>query len=377
MNARSPFPIPTLLAPGRRPRAGRKPIRAVLLAAAILAGGAGIAGDVSAEDRSINIYSYRQEFLLQPLLDAFKADTGIGAKVVYLQAGALERLAAEGANSPADVVLTSDIAQMVDVAEAGLLRPIASAKLAANVPAHYRDPDGRWFGLTTRGRVIYASKDRVKPGAITTYEDLADPKWQGRVCTRSGKHPYNVSLLASIIAHKGEAAAEAWARGLKANLARKPQGNDRGQVKAVKDGVCDVALGNTYYMGLMATNEKEPEQKEWAAAVRIVFPNQPDEADAKDPLRVRGTHVNASAGAVTKNAPRAADAQRFLEFLSDTGAQAIYAGQDFEYPVKAGTPLHPLVASWGAFKADAVNLDGVARLRDLAVKIMDRVAFDL
>jgi iron(III) transport system substrate-binding protein len=223
-----------------------------------------------------------------------------------------------------------------------------------------------WFGLTTRARVIYAHKDRVKPGEITSYEDLAAPHMKGRVCIRSGKHIYNVSLLASIIAARGEAAAEEWARGLKANLARRPQGNDRAQVKAVFNGECDVALGNTYYMGKMVTNEKSPEQKEWAAAVNLIFPNQSD----------RGTHVNISGAAVTKSAKNKAEAVRLIEFLADDEAQKIYAERNFEYPVRAGVPLHPIVASWGAFKADTVLLSNVARLRTLATKIMDRVRFD-
>jgi iron(III) transport system substrate-binding protein len=220
--------------------------------------------------------------------------------------------------------------------------------------------------LTTRARIIFAHKERVKPGEVTSYEDLAKPHMKGRVCTRSGKHVYNVSLLASIIASQGEAAAEAWAQGVKANLARKPQGNDRAQVKAVYHGECDVALGNTYYMGKMMTNEKNPEQKQWAAAVNVIFPNQDG----------RGTHVNISGAGVTKSAKNKANAVKLIEFLSSETAQKIYAEDNFEYPIKAGVALHPIVASWGAFKADELFLSEIAEHRTQATRIMDKVRFD-
>ena len=336
---------------------------AVLLAAALAASPAW-AGEV-------NIYSSRQPFLMKPLLEAFTAATGIEVNMAYMKRGMLERLRAEGANSPADAILTTDIGNLDNHAKAGLLQPIESRVLEANIPAQYRHPDGLWFGLTMRARVIFVHKDRVRPGEVTSYEDLADPKMKGRVCSRSGKHAYNISLLASIVAAEGEAAAEAWASGVKANLARRPQGNDRAQVKAIKEGECDVALGNTYYMGKMATNEKQPEQKEWAAAVRIVFPNQ----DGPNQIG-RGTHVNISGAAVTKSAKHRDDAVKLIEYLSGDAAQAIYAQRNFEYPVKPGVPLLPLVASWGDFKADSTLLSKIAEYRITASKIMDRVAFD-
>ena len=331
---------------------------AVLLAAA-LASSPAWAGEV-------NVYSSRQPFLMKPLLEAFTEATGIEVKMAYMKNGMLERLRAEGANSPADAILTTDVGHLDNHAKAGLLQPVESRVLEANIPAQYRHPDGLWFGLTMRARVIFAHKDRVRPGEVTSYEDLADPKMKGRVCSRSGKHAYNVSLLASIVAAEGEAAAEAWASGVKANLARRPQGNDRSQVKAIKEGECDVALGNTYYMGKMATNEKHPEQKEWAATVRIIFPNQDG----------RGTHVNISGAAVTKSAKHRDNAVKLIEYLAGDAAQAIYARRNFEYPVKPGVPLLPLVASWGNFKADSALLSKIAEHRITASKIMDRVAFD-
>ena len=314
----------------------------------------------------VNLYSYRQPFLIKPFLDVFTKQSGIKVNVVYAKKGMLQRLKAEGRNTPADAVLTVDISRLNALANAELLQPIKSSVLEKNVPAQYRHPDGLWFGLTTRARVVYAHKTRVKPGEVASYDDLAKPHMKGRICTRSGKHSYNLSLLASIVAAKGEQAATEWARAVKANLARRPQGNDRAQVKAIKEGICDVSLGNTYYMGAMATNEKKPVQKTWAAAVNVLFPGQSD----------RGTHVNISGAAITEHAKNKANAIKLLEFLSKNFAQKMYADQNFEYPVKAGVAWHPLVASWGKFKADKINLNKIAKYRSTAAKIMDRVDFD-
>ena len=327
----------------------------------VTGGGLAVAGS-----GEVNLYSYRQPFLIQPMLDAFTKETGVAVNVVFAEDGMLERLKAEGDNSPADAVLTADIGRLNDMVEAGVLQPVRSDVLERNIPAQYRDPEGLWYGLTTRARVIFASRDRVKPGAVATYEDLAAPELKGRVCTRSGKHEYMVSLIASVIANVGEDKAEAWLRGVRDNLAQKPQGNDRAQAKAIHEGICDVAVANTYYMGKMATNEEKPEQKAWAESIRIVFPNQND----------RGTHVNVSGGAVTRSAKNRDNAVRLLEFLSGDYAQELYADQNFEYPVKAGVPINPLVASWGTFKADTVSLADVAKYRSAASKMVDRVGYD-
>ncbi len=339
----------------------------IVFAAMIVGAATGMAAMASsASAGEVNLYSYRQPFLMKPLLDAFTKLTGIEVNMVYLKQGLLERLKAEGANSPADLVLTSDIGNLHDLVEAGLLQPGKSTILETNVPAQFRHPGGLWYGLTTRARIIFAHKTRVEPGEVATYQDLAKPHMLGRVCTRSGKHVYTVSLLAWMIAANGKAAAEAWASGVKANLARRPQGNDRAQVKAVYHGECDVALGNTYYMGKMATNAKNPVQKKWAAAVNVIFPNQND----------GGTHVNISGAAITKSARNKANAIRLIEFLSGAQAQRIYAEDNFEYPVKAGVELHPVVAAWGPFKADETLLSKIARHRAEATRIMDRVRFD-
>ncbi len=343
--------------------------QSILRRAVVLSGVLGIAamsaGSFAAAEE-VNLYSSRQPFLMKPLLKAFTEETGVKVNMVYLKKGMLERLKSEGANSPADLILVSDIGNLHNHDKAGLLQPVKSKILAANIPQQYRHPAGNWFGLTVRARVIYASKARVKPGEVTTYEDLADPKMKGRVCIRSGKHVYNVSLLASIVVAKGTEGAKDWAEGLKANLARKPQGNDRAQVKAVFEGECDVAVGNTYYMGKMATNKKDPVQREWAKAVDIIFPNQKD----------RGTHVNVSGAGVTKAAKNRANAVRLIEFLSSDAAQKIYAETNFEYPVKPGVPLHPMVASWGKFKADKAYLSKIAGQRGTATKLVDQVAFN-
>ena len=329
----------------------------------------GLAGGVlnsTAAPQEVNLYSYRQPFLINPMLSEFTRKTGIKVNVVYAKKGMLEKLKAEGMNSPADAVLTVDIGRLNDMVEADILQAVKTPVLESNIPARYRHPDGLWYGLSTRARVLFVSKDRVKKGEVTSYEDLASPKLKGRVCVRSGKHPYNLSLISSMIVHKGKPGARRWLEGLRANLARKPQGNDRAQAKAINEGVCDVALANTYYMGKMATNEKHPEQKKWARGIRIVFPNQGG----------RGTHVNISGAAVTKSAKNRDNAIKLLEFLSGDFAQKLYAGQNFEYPVKAGVERHPMVAGWGRFKADEIDLTEIARHRITATRLIDETGFD-
>lgn len=309
----------------------------------------------------VNIYSYREPGLMEPLLKAFTAKTGIKTNVVFANAGLNERLAAEGRNSPADVLLTVDISRLVEAKDAGITQPIPAAAIA-NVPAAYRDGDGHWTALTMRARVAYASKERVKQDAIT-YEELADPKWKGRICTRSGQHPYNTALLASIIAHKGEAAAEAWAKGLKDNLARKPAGGDRESVRDVQAGLCDIAIGNTYYMAAMLKN---PEQKVWADAVRIIFPNAND----------RGSHVNVSGAALAANAPHKDEALKLIAFLASPEGQSIYAETNNEYPVDPKVEASAMVKSWGKLKADELPLLNIAKYRKQASEIMDKIGFD-
>ena len=314
----------------------------------------------------INLYSYRQPFLIQPMIDEFTEQTGIKVNVVFANKGMVEKIKAAGANNPADAILTVDVGRLDALQQAGLLHPVSSKVLDETIPAHLRHPEGLWFGLTTRARLALVSRDRVKPGEIETLADLADPKLRGRICTRSGKHVYNVALVASVIAHEGEEAAEQWLTGVRDNLARKPQGNDRAQAKGVYEGVCDVAISNHYYMGKMATNVKKPEQMEWAKSVRVQFLDQ----------KGHGNHVNISGAAVIKDAKNMDNAIAFLEFLAGEKAQTMYATVNFEYPVRAGVKTDPLVESWGGFKADKLSLEDIARHRKAASRLVDKTEFD-
>jgi iron(III) transport system substrate-binding protein len=320
-----------------------------------------LAVPVLAED--INVYSHRQPELIQPLVDAFTAETGINVNVAFVDKGMAERLVAEGDRSPADLVLTVDIARLTQIVDAGVTQPVQSDMLEANIPDTLRDPGDQWFGLTARARIVYASKDRVAPGEVTTYEDLADPKWKGRICTRSGTHDYNVALTAAVIAHHGEETAKTWLEGLKSNLARKPEGGDRDQILAIAAGECDIAIGNTYYIGEMLA---DPEQKAAAEAVNVVFPTFDGD----------GTHLNISGIAMTKAAPNKENALKFMEWLSGDEAQKIYAETNNEYPVKPGVARSALVASWGDFTPDSVPLTKVASLRATALKLVETVDFD-
>ena len=311
----------------------------------------------------VNIYSYRQPFLIEPLTTAFTDKTGIKVNIVYLRKGMIERMKAEGKRSPADVILTVDISRLSALVEAGLTQQVVSQILSTNVPEKYRDPAGHWFGLTTRARIIYVSKERVRTGEIKSYEDLADPKWRGKVCTRSGLNAYNLALTSAIIHHHGEDYAKKWLDGFKQNLARKPQGNDRAQVKAIWAGECDLSIGNTYYMGKML---KDPEQADWAKSVNIVFPT----------FEGGGTHVNVSGIGMAKFSPNKENALALMEFLSSGEAQEIYATANFEYPIAPGTKVDDLVKSWGSFNADTVNLMTIAKLRKKALKLTEIVDFD-
>ena len=250
------------------PSFSRSPSRRAVIAAAL---GAVIFSPAASAGETVNVYSYRQPALVQPLFDGFTAATGIAVRVLFAENGLVERIAQEGQNSPADVLLTADAGRLVEAASRGVGAPVTSPAILSKIPANLRDPAGQWFGLTMRARVLYASRERV-PETALSYEDLALPKWQGRICIRPGNHPYNLGLIAAMIAHLGEDGARTWLQGLKANLAVKPSGNDRSQAKSVYAGECDLAIANTYYLGLMLTDTKEPEQQEWAKSLRIIFP---------------------------------------------------------------------------------------------------------
>lgn len=311
----------------------------------------------------VNIYSYRQAYLIEPLLDAFEKETGINTNVVFAKKGLAERLEREGRNSPADVVMTVDISRINELVERDLVQGVENATLNQNIPENLRHPEGKWFALTTRGRLIFTSKERVEEGELTTYEQLADDKWNDRICTRSGKHPYNIALFSSMLAHHGEEETKAWLEGLKDNLARKPQGGDRDQIKAIAEGVCDVSIGNSYYYGNMLQDEN---QRAIAEQVRLVFPN----------AEGRGTHVNISGIALTKSAPNRDNAIKLMEFLSSAEAQRIYAEANTEYPANPEVQPSGLVAEWGEINPDDLSLQQIADYRNAAVKLVDRVDYD-
>ncbi len=331
------------------------PTLAVLLLSANLAHADGV----------VNIYSYRQPELLQPIFDKFTTETGIAVRMIYAEKGLIERLQQEGPLSPADILLTSDVGRLVEATDKGLVQPVDSPLLHTNIPAELRSPDNQWFGLTLRGRVVYAAKQRVAQNAIT-YEELADPKWKGKICTRPGDHPYNLGLIAAMIGARGAEATKTWLAGLKANLAIKPSGTDRSQAKSVFAGECDLALGNTYYLGLMATNDKEPEQKEWAASIKVLFP-----ASAQ-----MGTNVNISGMVLTKAAPDKVNAIKLMEFLSSAEGQKTYADLNFEYPVNPAVQPADIVKSWGNLPRTNLNLLDVAKYQSDAAKMVDEVGFN-
>ncbi|MEM7243532.1 MAG: Fe(3+) ABC transporter substrate-binding protein [Pseudomonadota bacterium] len=311
----------------------------------------------------VNVYSYRQPFLVQPLFDAFTAETGIKVNVQFLNKGMIERLQAEGDRSPADLILTVDISRLTAVVDAGVTQAVDLPVLEENIPAEFRDPAGHWFGLTSRARIVYAAKDRVAEGEIQTYEDLADPKWKGKICIRPGTNAYNLALTSAVIAHNGEEAAKSWLEGVKSNLARKPQGNDRAQVKAIWAGECDISVGNTYYMKKMLDDQ---EQKAWADSVRIVMPK----------FEEGGTHVNISGMAMTKAAPNKDNAVKMMEWLSSAEAQEIYAETNGEYPLIPGSSPSELVASWGDLNPDDLALVDIANLRGTSLRLVEEVNFD-
>ncbi len=324
------------------------------------------AGAAVAADNEVNVYTTREPGLIQPLLDIFTKETGIKANTVFIESGIAERLQAERENSPADVIMVVDYGMLEDMVERGLTQAVKSDVLDAAVPANLRDPDGHWFALSMRARVIYASKERVKEDSMT-YEDLADPKWKGRVCIRSGQHPYNNALFAAMIAKDGEAKTEQYLTALKDNLGRTAGGGDRDVARDILADICDVGLGNSYYVGLMRSGTGGPDQQEWGDAIKVILPTFADHA---------GTHVNISGAAVAKFAPHRDNAVKLLEFLVSPEAQADYASGNYEYPVLAGAKLDPIVAAFGDLKIDPLPLHQIYEHRRKASELVDKVGFD-
>ncbi len=324
-----------------------------------------LAATAATQAQEVNLYTVREPGLVKPLAEAFTKKTGIKVNTVFMNDGLAERVEAEGARSPADVLMTVDVAKLVEIADKGIAQPVRSSVINAAIPANLRDAENRWFALSLRARLIYVSKDRVKQNAMT-YEELADPKWKGKICIRSGQHPYNIALLSAYIAHHGEAAAETWAKGVKANLARKAAGGDREVARDILGNLCDAGVGNSYYVGLMRSGAGGPDQEKWGAAINVLLPT----------FTNGSTHVNASGAAVAKNAPNRDNAVKFLEFLVSDEGQKIYTQDNFEYPVKAGADMHPIIKAIGNLKPDSLALSDVAKHRKAASLIIDRVGFD-
>lgn len=320
----------------------------------------------SAHAGEVNIYSARKEALIKPLLDDFTLQTGIKVNLVTGKADALlKRLESEGRNTLADLLITVDAGRLHRAKQARLLQTTDSDEISRLVPAQYRDYDRTWVGLSLRSRTIMVVADKVKPDEIQRYEDLADPKWKGRICIRSSDNIYNQSLVASMIATSGEAATEHWAKGLIANLARPPKGGDRDQIKAAAAGQCDVAIANTYYLARMLKNEKDQGQHVAATKMRVIWPNQAD----------RGAHVNVSGAAITRHAKNPDNALKLVEFLLNRNSQLWYADKNNEYPVTSNVAISTTLQTWGGFKSDTVNLSKLGEYNTAAVKLMDRAGW--
>ena len=336
-------------------------LRDLLLVGGLLLGAGSLA---SAQEQQVSLYTTREPGLIKPLLEAFTKSSGVKVNAIFFKDGMAERVAAEGQRSPADVLMTVDIGNLIDLLDRNVTQPIKSDVLEAAVPANLRGADGSWFTLATRARVVYAAKNL--PVDALTYENLADPKWKGKICIRSGQHPYNTALTAAYIAHHGVEKAEAWLRGVKANLARKPGGGDREVARDILGGLCEIGVGNSYYVGIMRSGQGGPEQKTWGEAIKVILPT----------FEGGGTQVNISGASVAKFAPNKANAIRLLEYLVSDEAQKLYASHDFEYPVKAGAPTDPIIQSLGTLKVDSMPLADIVTHRKAASQLMDKVGFD-
>lgn len=314
----------------------------------------------------LTIYTTREPGLMEPLVEMFEKETGVDVQTVFMKDGLGERVAAEGKLSKADLLMAVDVGNLTDLVEKGVTQPIRSEALDAAVPQQLRDAEGRWFALSQRARVLYASKERVSEKEIS-YEQLAQPEWKGRLCIRSGQHPYNIALIAAFLAHHGEAKTEAWLRGLKANLARKAAGGDRDVARDILGGICDAGLANSYYVGAMRSGKGGEEQKKWGEAIRVLLPKFENGA----------THVNVSGAGVAKYAPNRDLAVTFLEFLTSDKGQELYAQANYEYPVKPGVAVSPLIAELGALTPDSMSLSEIAKHRKKASELVDKVGFDI
>ncbi|TBY82650.1 Fe(3+) ABC transporter substrate-binding protein [Rhizobium leguminosarum] len=312
----------------------------------------------------LNLYTTREPALIAPLLEAFTKSTGTKINTVFLKDGLAERVASEGASSPADILMAVDAGNLVDLVDKGVTQPVESPVLNSAIPEQLRDPKGNWFALSMRARVLYAAKDID----ISTfnYEGLADPKWKGKICIRSGQHPYNTALFADYIAHYGAEETEKWLTAVKANLARKAAGGDRDSAKDILGGICDIGIANSYYVGLMRSGKGGEEQVKWGDAIKVILPT----------FKNGGTQVNISGAAIAKHSPNKAEAVKLLEYLVSDEAQKIYAEANYEYPVKAGVAADPIIASFGELKIDSKPLSEIVSHRKQASELVDKVGFD-
>ena len=347
--------------PSRRASRPLPPLQLLALALA----GLGAAASASAAEQ-VTLYTTREAGLIQPLLAAFTAQTQISVNTVFVKDGLLERVKAEGARSPADVLMTVDIGNLLALVDGGATQPVKSAALESAIPASLRGADGQWFSLSLRARVLYADKGMKL--ASFAYEDLANPRYKSKVCIRAGQHPYNTALVSAMIAHDGAAATEQWLRGVKANLARKAAGGDRDVARDILGGICDVGLANSYYVGQMKNAKEGTDARKWGDAIQVIRPTF---------AKTKGTHVNVSGASLARHAPNPANAVKLLEFLVSEPAQALYAGANYEYPVRQGVALDPVIAaSIGQLVPDPLPLTEIARHRKQASALVDKVGFD-
>ncbi|MDY0068312.1 MAG: Fe(3+) ABC transporter substrate-binding protein [Porticoccaceae bacterium] len=329
---------------------------AALLCSALLAGGL-----EAREPEEVVVYSARNEQLIKPLFDAYEKASGVRIRFLTDKEGPLlARLKAEGVNTPADLLLTVDAGNLWQAAESGLLQPVDSPLLRARIPAHLRDPDNLWVGLSVRARTVVYNPDRVDPAELSSYAALADPQWRGRLCLRTSNKVYNQSLVAMLIAERGEQAAESIVRGWVANLATPPFADDTAALKAVAAGQCDLTLVNTYYLGRLLKEDA-------ALPLKVFWPNQREEGS--------GVHVNISGGGVTRHAKHPEAARKLLEWLASDEAQAAFAGENLEYPANPEVAVAPLVASWGEFRQSPLNVAFAGAHQGAAVKLMDRAGY--
>ncbi len=325
--------------------------------AALLLTFAGLSASHAADE--VVVYSARAEQLIKPMFDAFTKETGVPVKFITDKEGPLmERLKAEGKNTPADVLLTVDAGNLWQAANEGLLQPVQSAVLDKNIPAHLKDPNNQWFGLSVRARTIVYNSKKLKPADLSTYEDLASPKWKGKLCLRTSKKVYNQSLVAMMIAEKGEAETEKIVRGWVANLATDVFPDDTKLMEAIAAGQCDVGIVNTYYYGRLL--EKKPE-----LALALFWPNQ----------QTTGVHVNVSGAGVVKHARNVKGSVQMLEWFSSEQGQKMFADLNLEYPANPAYKPDPLVANWGSFKQNLINVAKAGELQAAAVRLMDRARY--